>query len=151
MSLLVPVDRESDPEVQHTPSTLEQNEVGVADTSPEITKDIVSRDINSHQTSSPQSNEVVGSCIKIITDVGSGISKDDSSSVGELFRHRKRHLPNVDANDPTTPPIEMCRETLHQVEDDFPVLDEKGPSVDTELTKKIENVFFESSGENTKL
>lgn len=71
-------------------------------------------------------------------------------SVGELFRNRKRHLPNADANDPT-PPIKMSWEILCQVEDDFSVLDEKGPSVHTELAKKIENVFFESSGDNIKL
>ena len=72
--------------------------------------------------------------------------------VGELFRNRKRHLPNADANDPKTPPpIKMSRDILGQVEDNFSVLDEKGPSVDTEVAKKIENVFFESSGDNIKL
>ena len=45
----------------------------------------------------------------------------------------------------------MSREILGQVDDDFSVLDEEGLSVDTELTKKIENVFFESSGDNMKL
>ena len=45
----------------------------------------------------------------------------------------------------------MSRGILGQVEDDFSVLDEESPSVDTELAKKIENVFFESSGDNIKL
>ena len=86
--LLVPVDREVDPEVQHILPTLEQNGVGVTDTSPKITRDIASRDTSSLQTSRdigpPQTNNDVVFCIKIITVVGSGVSKDDSSSVGEL-------------------------------------------------------------------
>ena len=45
----------------------------------------------------------------------------------------------------------MSREILGQVEDDFSVLDEEDPSVDTELAKKIENVFFASPGDNIKL
>ena len=45
----------------------------------------------------------------------------------------------------------MSREILGQAEDDFTVLDEEGPSVGTELAKKIENVFFESSEDNIKL
>ena len=45
----------------------------------------------------------------------------------------------------------MSREILCQVEDGFSTLYEEGPSVDTELAKKIENVFFESSGDNIKL
>ena len=117
VSLLAPVDMEIDPKVQHIPPTLEQNGVGVADTPPKITRDIACRDSISLQTSrdidSPLTNKEVGSCIKIITDVGSGVNKDDSSSVGELFRNRKRHLPNADTNDPTTPPpIKMGREIL---------------------------------------
>ena len=40
---------------------------------------------------------------------------------------------------------------LCQVDDDFSVLDEERPSVDTQLAKKIENVFFESSRDNIKL
>lgn len=63
-------------------------------------------------------------------------------SVGELFRNRKRHLPNADANDPTAPPITMSREIFCQVEDDFSVLDEEGPSVDTELAKKNRERFL---------
>ena len=86
--LLVPVDREVDPEVQHILPTLEQNGVGVTDTSPKVTRDIASRDTSSLQTSRdigpPQTNNDVVSCIKIITVVGSGVNKDDSSSVGEL-------------------------------------------------------------------
>ena len=63
-----------------------------------------------------------------------------------------RHLPNADANEPTIPPpIKMSRKILGRVEDGFSVHDKKGPSVDTELAKKIENVFFESSGGNIKL
>ena len=53
MSLLSPVDREIDREVQHIPPTLEGNGLGVADTPPKITKDI----------GSPQTNKDVGSCI----------------------------------------------------------------------------------------
>ena len=45
----------------------------------------------------------------------------------------------------------MSREILGQAEEVFSLLDEEGPSVDTELATKIENVFFESSGENIKL
>ena len=63
-------------------------------------------------------------------------------SVGELFRNRKRHLPNADANDPTLPPIKMSWEIFCQVEDDFSVLDEEGPSVDTELAKKNRERFL---------
>ena len=36
----------------------------------------------------------------------------------------------------------MSREVLGQVDDEFSVLDKEVPSVDTELAKKIENVFF---------
>ena len=156
VSLLAPVDRKTDPELQHIPPTLEQNGVGFTDTSPKIITDIASRDTSSLQTSkdigSPQTNKDVGTCIEIITDVGSGVNKDDSSSVGELFRNRKRHLPNADANGPTAPPpIKMSRKILGQVEVNFSVLDKEGHSVDTELVKKIENVFFESSGDNIKL
>ena len=111
MSLLVPVDRKFYPKVQHIPPTLQQNWIGIVDTPPEITRDIVSRDTRSSQTSrdigSLQTNKDVGSCIKIIADVGSDVSKDETFSVGELFRNRKRHLSNADANDPTTRPIEM--------------------------------------------
>ena len=154
--LLAPVDREIDPEVQHISPTLEQNRIGVTGTPPKITRDIASRDTSSLQTSkdigSPQTNNDVGSCIKIITDVGSGVNKDDSSSVGELLRNRKRHLPSADANDTTRPPpIKMSWEILGQVEDDIFVLDEEMLSVDTELAKKIERIFFESSGDNIKL
>ena len=106
-----PVDREFYPKVQHIPPTLEQTWIGIVDTPPEITRDIVSRDTRSSQTSrdigSLQTNKDVGSCIKIIADVGSDVSKDETFSVGELFRNRKRHLSNADANDPTTPPIKM--------------------------------------------
>ena len=45
----------------------------------------------------------------------------------------------------------MSREILCQVEDGFSVLGEEGLSVDTEIAKKIEKVFFESSGDNIKL
>ena len=45
----------------------------------------------------------------------------------------------------------MSWEILDQVDDDFSVIDKKVPSVDLELAKKIENVFFESSGDNIKL
>ena len=45
----------------------------------------------------------------------------------------------------------MSREILGQVDDDFSVLDEGDPSVDTELAKKIGNVFFEFSGDNIML
>ena len=156
VSLLAPVDRKTDPELQHIPPTLEQNGVGFTDTSPKIITDIASSNTSSLQTSkdigSPQTNKDVGTCIKIITDVGSGVNKDDSSSVGELFRNRKRHLPNADANGPTAPPpIKMSWKILGQVEDNFSVLDKEGHSVDTELAKKIENVFFESIGDNIKL
>ena len=61
------------------------------------------------------------------------------------------HLLNSDANKPTTQPIKMSRKILGQVDDEFSVLDEEGPSVVTELAKKIENVFFESSGDKIKL
>ena len=45
----------------------------------------------------------------------------------------------------------MIPDILGQVDDEFSLLDEEGPSVDTELAKKIENVFFESSGDNIRL
>ena len=45
----------------------------------------------------------------------------------------------------------MSSEILGHVDDWFSLLDEVGPSVDTELTKKIGNVFFERSGVNIKL
>ena len=54
----------------------------------------------------------VGSRIKIITDVDSDVNKDDSSLVGELFRNRKRQLPNANVNEPTITPIKMSREIL---------------------------------------
>ena len=71
---------------------------------------IVSSATSSLQTSRdigfPETNKDVGFCIKIITDVGSGVNKDDSTSIGELFRNWKKHVPNADANDPATLPIE---------------------------------------------
>ena len=95
----------------------------------------------------------IASRIKILTDAGSGVNKDDSSSVGELLRNRKRNLRkgNADANYPTTTPIKMSREILGQVDNQFSLLDEEGPSGDTALAKKTENVFFNSSGDNIKL
>ena len=54
----------------------------------------------------------VGSRIKIITDVDSDVNKDDSSLVGELFRNRKRQLPNANVNEPTITPTKMSREIL---------------------------------------
>ena len=89
--------------------------------------------------------------MKIITDVGSHVNKDDCSLVGELLRNRKRHLPNANVGDPTTPPIKVSWEIFGQVDYEFSVLDEEGPSVDTELAKKIERFFFESSGGIIKL
>ena len=152
------VDREINPEVQHILSFHQQNGVGVADTPPKITRYIVSRDKSSLQTSrdigSPQNNKDVGSCItiiKIITDVGSVVNKDDLSSVGELFWNRESQLPIADATEPTATPIKMSRKILGQVEDDLFVHDEEGPSVDTELAKKIESVFLKSSRDNIKL
>ena len=113
---MAPVDREIDPEVQHILPFHEQNGVGVADTPPKITRYIVSRDTSSLQTSrdigSPQANKDVASCIKIIkiiTDLGSGVNKDDSSSVGELFWNRESQLPNADATEPTATPIKMSQ------------------------------------------
>ena len=109
VSLLAPADREIDPEVQHIPPKPEQDGLGVVDTPPKITRNISSfqRQTSFPQTSrdigSPQTNKDVGSCIKIRTEVGSGVNKEDSSS--ELFQNRKMHLPNTDANQPTTSPI----------------------------------------------
>ena len=42
----------------------------------------------------------------------------------------------------------MSWEILDQVDDDFSVIDKKVPSVDLELAKKIENVFFFSIGQS---
>ena len=76
---MAPVDREIDSEVPHIPPTLEQNGVGVTDTPPKTTRDIASRDTSSllsnKDIGSPQTNKDVGSCIKIITDVGSGVNE----------------------------------------------------------------------------
>ena len=101
MSLLAPVDREFDPEVQYVPPTPEQNSVRVTDTATKVPRDIVSgtnRDISSPQTSrdigSPQTNKDASSRIKIIADEGSDVNKDNSSLGVELFRNRKRPLPN---------------------------------------------------------
>ena len=45
----------------------------------------------------------------------------------------------------------MSWEIFGQVDYEFSVLDEEGPSVDTKLAKKIESFFFESSGGIIKL
>ena len=149
VSLLGPVDRKFGPEVRDVPPTLEQTGEGVTGTPTKITRNIVSetnRDTSFPQTSwdigSLQTNKDVGFRIKIITDVGSDVNKNDCFSVGELFPNRKRHLRNADANKLTARPIKMSREVLGQVDDEFSVLDKEVPSVDTELAKKIENVFF---------
>ena len=130
MSLLAPLDEKFNAEVRHVSPTLEQNGIVVADAPTKTTRDIVYRDTSSCQTSrnivSPQTNKDVRSCIKIITDVDSGVNKYDSSLVGELFRNRKRHLPNADADDPTTQHIKISQEILGQEDDDFSVLDEEG-------------------------
>ena len=47
--------------------------------------------------------------------------------------------------------LKLSRKILGRVEDGFSVHDKEGPSVGTELAKKVENVFFESSGGNIKL
>ena len=99
------------------------------------------RAASSRQTSRdrgyPQTNKDIGSRNKSLTDTGPGVNKDDSPSVRELIRNRKRYLPegNADANDPTTPPIKMSRVILDQVDDTFSLLDEEGPSVGTELAE----------------
>ena len=83
VSLLAPIDREFDPKVQHVSSTLEQIVVGVTDTATKIVSG-TNRNTSSPQTSrdivSPQTNKDVGSRIKIITDAGCDVNKDDSSS-----------------------------------------------------------------------
>ena len=73
--------------------------------------------------------------------------------VRKLFLNRKKYLPkgNADANDPTTAPIKMSQEILGQTDNAFSLFYEEGPSVDTELAKRTENVFFESSGDTIKL
>ena len=55
----------------------------------------------------------------------------------------KRYLPkcNADGNDPTTSPIKTSRDILIQA-DEFSLLDEKGPSVDTESAKKNRECFL---------
>ena len=42
----------------------------------------------------------------------------------------------------------MSREILDQVDDDLRIIHEEGPSVNPHLAKKIENAFFEISGDN---
>ena len=42
-------------------------------------------------------------------------------------------------------------EILYQVDDDLGIIEEKDPSIDPHLAKKIENVFFEISRDNAKL
>ena len=48
-------------------------------------------------------------------------------------------------------PIKMGQKIIVQVDDEFSLFDEEGSSVDTNLAKKIDNVFFESPGDNIKL
>ena len=98
------------------------------------------------------SSRDIGARKNLHADVGSGEIGDNSSSVGELFRNRKRHL-HQGKDDPMTPPIKMSREILNKnmVYDDLCIQEDEGPSVDPDLAKKIENVFFETSGDNAKL
>ena len=67
ISLLAPVDRKLDPEVQHVPLTFEQNGVGVLDLPVNINKDISSR--TNRGASSPQTSRNIGSPKLIRTKV----------------------------------------------------------------------------------
>ena len=148
MSLSAPVDSKLDTEEQHVPPTRDQNGAGVADPPTNINRDIGSR--TNWKASSPQTSRDIGSRTKVLIDAGSGVNKDGSSSVGELFQNRKRQLPkdNADANDPTIPPTKM--EILGQVDEEFPLLDESSFS-GRRVSQENRDVLFESSGDNIKL
>ena len=84
-------------------------------------------------------------------DQGSAVrgtpQKDRYSSIGDLFRNRKRHC----STDEDEPPLKMSREILHQVHDDLGIQETEGPAVDELLAGKINHAYFESSADNTKL
>ena len=95
-----------------------------------------SRGKGSHNTDADQGSEI------------GGISqKDTVSSIGELFRNRKRH----GSKDDDELSLKMSREILHQVEDDLGIQEPDGLAVDEFLTEKIGHAYFDSSADNTKL
>ena len=87
------------------------------------------------------------------TDAGQGSAvrgtrqKDIVSSIGDLFRNRKRH----GSTDEDEPPLKVGREILHQVDDDLGIQEAEGPAVDELLSEKINHAYFETSADNTKL
>ena len=59
--------------------------------------------------------------------------KDANSSLGDLFRNRKRY----GSTDEDKPSLKMSREILHQVDDDLGIQEAEGPAVDKLLAEKI--------------
>ena len=79
--------------------------------------------------------------------VGGTPQKDRDSSIGELFRNRKRHS----SKDDVEPPLKMSREILHQVDDDLGIQKVEGLAVDELLATKIGHAYCESSADKAKL
>ena len=94
------------------------------------------RDKGSHNTDADQGSAVAGIP-----------QKDTDSSIGELFRNRKRH----DSKDDDDTPLQMSREILHQVNDNLGIQEAEGVAVDELLVEKIGHAYFESSADDTKL
>ena len=93
------------------------------------------RDKGYHNTDADQGSAVRGTP-----------QNDTGSSIGDLFRNRKRH----GSTDDDEPPLKMSREILHQVDDDLGIQEAEGPAVDELLANTINHAYFESSVDNTK-
>ena len=106
---------------------------------------------NDGETDTPTQNDRDKGSHNKDADQGSAVGgtpqKDTDSSIGELFRNRKRHS----SKDDDEPPLKMSREILHPVDDDLDIQEVEGLAVDELLAAKIGHAYFESSTDDAKL
>ena len=117
-----------------------------------IDEDSGSNSVNNYgETDTPAQNDRDKGSHNIDADQGFAVGgtpqKGTDSSIGELFRNRKRHS----SKDDDEPPLKMSREILHPVDDDLDIQEVEGLAVDELLAAKIGHTYFESSADNAKL
>ena len=106
---------------------------------------------NNGETDTPAQNDRDKGSHNKDADQGSAVGgtpqKDTDSSIGELFRNRKRHS----SKDDDEPPLKMSRKILHPVEDDLDIPEVEGLAFDELLAANIGHAYFESSANDAKL
>ena len=130
----------------------EQDAISFHANTTNIDEDSGSNRINNNgETDTPAQNDRDKGSHNIDADqdsaVGGTPQKDTYSSIGELFRNRKRQS----SKDDDETPLKMSRKILHQVDDDLGIQEVEGLAVDELLAAKIGHAYFESSADNAKL